>query len=95
MERVTSKHGKGLTLEYRNLSCPTNFDTIYALKFTTVRGFLSCFSSKGLWVSLEFTTPIAFEFVSGISSGHFPRTQTGKASYEDLCSRPYLAATIH
>ena len=48
------------------------------------------FSSKGHWASLEFITTIAFEFVSGISSGHFPRTSTGKASYEDLCSRPYF-----
>ena len=94
MEKITSKHGKGLNLEYTNISCPTDFDTIYALKFTTVRGFLSCFSSKGHWASLDFTTPIAFEFVSSISSGHFPRTTTGKASYEDLCSKPYFGATI-
>ena len=59
-----------------------------------VHGFLSSFSSKGHWASLEFTTPIAFEFVSGISSGHFPRTTTVKASYEDPCSRPYFGATI-
>ena len=52
MEKVTSKHGKGLSLEYTNISCPTDFDTIYALKFTTVRRFLSCFSSKGHWASL-------------------------------------------
>ena len=64
--------GKGLSLEYTYISCPTDFDTIYALKFTTVRGFLCCFSSEGHWASLEFTTPIAFEFVSSISSGHFP-----------------------
>ena len=83
MEKVTSKYGKGLNLEYRNISCPTDLSTIYALKFTTVRGFLSCFSSKGHWASLEFTTPIAFEFVSSISSGQFPRTTTAKASYED------------
>ena len=31
---------------------------------------------KGNWASLEFTTPIAFEFVSGISSGRFPRRTT-------------------
>ena len=56
MEKVTSKRGKGLSLEYTNISCPIDFDTMYALKFRTVRGFLSCFSSKGHWVSLEFTT---------------------------------------
>ena len=94
MERVTSKHGKGLSLEYTNISCPTDVDTIYALKFTTVRGFLSCFSSKGHWASLEFTTRIAFEFVSSISSGHFPGTTTGKASYGVFCSTPYFGATI-
>ena len=48
-------------------------------KHGNVCGFLSCFSSKEHWASLEFTTPIAFEFVSSISSGHFPRTTTGKA----------------
>ena len=40
MEKVTSKRGKGLSLEYTNIYCPTDFDTIYALKFTTVRGVL-------------------------------------------------------
>ena len=63
-------------------------------KHGKVRGFLSCFSSKGYWASLEFTNPIASEFFSGISSGHFPRTTMGKASYEDPCSRPYFGATI-
>ena len=54
MEKVTSKYGKGLSLEYTNISCPTDFDTTNALKFTTGRGFL--FSSKENWASLEFTT---------------------------------------
>ena len=54
MEKVTSKHGKGLSLEYTNISYPTDFDSCLV------------FSSKGHWVSLEFTPPIAFEFISGI-----------------------------
>ena len=27
MEKVTSKHGKGLSLEYTNITCPTDFDS--------------------------------------------------------------------
>ena len=96
MEKVTSKRGKGLSLEYTNISFPTDLDTIYALKFTTVRGFLSCFSSKGHWASLEFTTTHCIR----IRFRHFfwtlPTNNNGRVKLhdEDLCSRPYFGTPI-